>query len=467
VEEGGNLLLVGDHTNFERGTTVLNDITRSMGFVLRPDLLFSFGPAPYEQHVAPAPAAHPAVKYEPTDFAVSCSIAPGLSLGRAAIQSSGLWSMGPEYHFENFHPVPQHCPQMRAGAFIQLWDTHYGRGRVLAFTDSTIFSNFALPQPGKAELMLGMVEYLNHSRAWPLWPVFYLLAAVAAAAAVWLARGSNLPLGAVLAAALLGWTLGSEGVAAWHARSMPRPPRVRPLKQVVVDRGLSHVPLVKGAFPQGGEQGYGLMEMWLPRLGYFTTRGSGPSAFTGDVLVIINPSEPVTDDYRTRIERFVAGGGRLLVLDTPENTRSTANAVLWPFPLRFERGQPWQGVLTISGGWPGLRVEQAWEVSGGETLARFGERPVAAIAPHGRGRVMAIGFGSTFNDPRMGEMWMLEPTAEVRTRYEVLDALVRRLVEERPIAAPANAPPGPAAELPALPEPKSELPEPGAGLLEP
>src|SRR6185295_6446537 len=52
---------------------------------------------------------------------------------------------------------------MRYGAFVQLWSTRRGGGRVLGFTDSTIFSNFCTFEPGKAELMLGMLEWLNHT----------------------------------------------------------------------------------------------------------------------------------------------------------------------------------------------------------------------------------------------------------------------------------------------------------------
>ena len=50
---------------------------------------------------------------------------------------------------------------MRYGAFNQLWATRHGSGRVLAWTDSTIFSNFSAFEPGKTELMLGMLEWLN------------------------------------------------------------------------------------------------------------------------------------------------------------------------------------------------------------------------------------------------------------------------------------------------------------------
>ncbi len=116
IQQGGGLLLVGDHTNFERSATTMNDITRRMGFIFRDDLLFGFNESPYDELYVPSTLPHPAVQHiPPMDFAVSCSIDPGHSHGRAVVVNTGLWSMGPEYHHDNFHPIPQHCPEMRYG----------------------------------------------------------------------------------------------------------------------------------------------------------------------------------------------------------------------------------------------------------------------------------------------------------------------------------------------------------------
>ena len=46
VQQGGGLLLIGDHTNYEGSATTMNDITRPMGFIFRDDLLFGFSDRP-------------------------------------------------------------------------------------------------------------------------------------------------------------------------------------------------------------------------------------------------------------------------------------------------------------------------------------------------------------------------------------------------------------------------------------
>lgn len=429
VEQGGSLLLIGDHTNYMGGSTFMNDITRHFGFTFRHDLLFGTGASPYDQRYVPPRVPHPAVQHlPPTDFAVSCSIDPGRSRGRAAIRASGLWSLPSDYHVSNFHPVPQHRPEMRYGSFIQAWATRHGDGRVLAFTDSTIFSNFCVHQPGKAELMLGMVEWLNHRGTLDpgIWlGLGALILGVAGLAIAWDVRDGWL---LVSASSLCGWAMAGMGVMYAHRHAMPSPEPVRPMTRVVIDRTVSEVPLCKGAYTQGGGDGYGMLEQSIPRLGCYTVRARDQEAFSGKLLVVICPNESVRPAFRERLIRYVAGGGNLLVIDSPKNRRSTANSLLWPFGLSVMHGQPWQGQLSLGEGSAPLRVELACEVAGGEPVGRLGPRPVAATARHGQGRVMAVGFGPLWNDASMGASWMVEPDAETRARYEAMYRLVGSLL---------------------------------------
>ena len=151
LRAGGGLLLIGDHTNLDRSSAYMNDITRSFGFTFRDDLLFGSESSPFEEHHETPHAPHPAAQHLPWfDFAVSCSIDPGWSQGRPVVVETGLWSMTSDYHMSNYHPYPQHCPEMRYGAFIEAWAVRCGQGRAIAFGDSTIFSNFCLFQPGKS-----------------------------------------------------------------------------------------------------------------------------------------------------------------------------------------------------------------------------------------------------------------------------------------------------------------------------
>lgn len=436
VQRGGGLLLMGEHTNLDRGGTYLNDIARRFGFLFRYDLLFGAESAYEESYTPPALAPHPIVQHVPAlDFAVSCSIDPGFSRGRAVIENTGLWSAPAEYHVGNFFPPPHHRPDMRGGAFIQLWTTRDGRGRVAAFTDSTQFSNFSTFEPGKMELLLGMLQWLNYRNllgdvreyllALGLIPAVVALVMMRRRRATWLI---------LLAAMLGGFSLGASGVAAFHRWAMPPVQPKHGFVQVTIDRTVSDAPLAHGGFVPLDGEGYALFELWIPRLGYVTSRREGSAAFNGDVLAVICPRRPVSDKFRRQLERYVDQGGKLLLIDTPENTDSTANRLLEPFGLSIDRQQTAQGKLTL--GDRSLSVERSCAVRGGNAIARLADQPVAAVARHGQGSVLAIGFGSLFNDRKMGGNWTLEPDPPTRDRYDALFAILRHLAEGKPLTGP-------------------------------
>jgi len=438
VRRGGGLLLIGDHTNVFNSTAYLNDLARRFGFALRDDLLFYVG-NPYEQPHRPARVPHPAVQHvQKMDYAVSCSVDPGRSDGRAALVATGLWSLPAQYEHENYHPPAEYRSTMRTGPFVQLWAAPAERGRVLAFTDSTIFSNFSLFQPGKAELALGMLDWLNRRSPLddaPTWRMVMIPLGLAGAAilafGLWTARRDR-PAALLVASALLGMTAAAAGATAWARAAMPPLAPQRDAIDVVIDRTLSDVPLSKGAYIQGDGLGFGLLEQWIPRIGCFTSRRSGTDVFAGDALVVIEPSGPVDETYRQRLVEYVAQGGRLLVLDSPDNDRSTANSLLWSFGLSVGLAAPVRGEVVLADRPERLADTLAWPVSGGTPLARIGDAPVVAQARLGRGRVTVIGFSTAFDDARMGYSWQPQPDAALRARYKILYAFLHAALDPQP-----------------------------------
>ena len=345
VEAGGGLLLIGDHTNLERSAAHMNDITRAFGFTFRDDVLYSNQPSPDQEHYRAAMAPHAAIEHVPEfDFAVSCSIDPGVSQGRPVISSAGLWSMAGDYHYSNYMPYAQHMPDMRFGSFIQAWSTHGGRGRVIAWGDSTIFSTFCLYQPGKAQVLLNLVEWLNHQGGTGPWWLWTLLGLGAIVNGLWLVRHDGSAWLVLVAATACGWTLSSTASAALLARAMPLPSPLedRGLPQVVIDRTISQAPLAKG--PDNDDRtggGFGLLEQSISRLGYTTARAEGDDVFQGDAVVMIYPSRAITEAFRKRLIDYVSTGGRLLVIDSGLNDLpSTSNQILRPFGLLLDYRVP-------------------------------------------------------------------------------------------------------------------------------
>jgi len=429
VRDGGGLLLVGEHTNFSQTGVHLNDIAHRFGLRFRYDCVFDIDGV-FSQHYTLPLAPHAIVQnMPPLDLAVSCSIDPGFSMGRAAIRATGLRSLPADYHASNFYPQVEDRADARYGAFTQLWTTRRGSGRVAAFGDSTIFSNFSTFEPGKAELMLGMLEWLNHLNVRAdVRPLLLVLGLLLTGVALVLGRrwsGSRLVL---LSGALLGWSLGIVTVQAGHQWAYPLPKPVRPFTHVVIDSTVCDVPLSKSGFIAGEPTGFGIFERWILRLGCFTSRRQGNDVFTGNLIVFMHPNRPVSQAFRAALSRYVAGGGKVLVLDSPANTQSTANSLLYPFGLSVDRATPVKGAMATPAGWPAVAVDSACQVKGGTALIRLGDTPVAATATHGEGTVMVIGFASRFTDRQMGVTGDIIPDAQLRDVYELQFALLRSIL---------------------------------------
>ncbi|NQU20385.1 MAG: hypothetical protein HQ567_03815 [Candidatus Nealsonbacteria bacterium] len=455
VERGGGLLLIGEHTNVDPNrfelhddagsdpvaaatlgsSAYLNTISRKFGFIFRDDCLFGLDSV-FEQHWTPPVIPHPIVQQmPPMDFATSCSIDPGNSPGRAVITDTGLKNLTADYHVSNFYPPADDRADMRYGAFVQLWATRYGKGRVLAFTDSTIFSNFSTFTPGKPELMLGMIEWLNHrdncfDPRWPLAvPALMLLVAGLLAARGW--QGAPLVL---IAASLLAFSTTATGVQIVHRRAMPPPEPMsgKEMVEVVMDREVSSGKLPATGFISGKEDEFGIFERWILRLGYFTSRQQGTDVFDKDLVVFLYPNRKVPDAFRDALVQYVAAGGKVLVIDSAENEKeekkSTANDLLEPFQLSVEYSAPRRGQLSDTDGMPAVWVEHACEVRGGRPLAKVDGKPVAATRRHGKGEVTVVGFGSRFSDANFGYTGDVIPTAEQRELFELEFSLLRKII---------------------------------------
>ncbi len=441
VKQGGGLLLVGEHTNVFNTGTHINEIAAVFGFSFRYDCLFGIDSV-FEELYHPPFVPHPIIQQmPPLDFAVSCSVAPGRSLGQAVIRSTGLKNLPADYHASNFYPQVQDLAEMRYGAFIQLWAKRYRAGRVAAFTDSTIFSNFAAFEPGKAELMLGMLEWLNHRNSWlDLRPFLICLGLMLSAAGLIFAKQWRGAWAIVLSAGMLGWVTSAVSVQAIHHHSMSLPKENRPMVQVIIDRTICNGPLPKSGFISGQKDGFGIFERWILRLGYFTSRKQNADAFTGTILVFLHPNQTVSDRFREYLVQYVTSGGKVLILDSPENYGSTANSLLYPFGLTVNRSRQLHGLLKAqpdttlqsseapslrSTSWPVITIGSSCQIDGGKPIMWIDSSPIAASIQHGKGTVTVIGFGSQFTDANMGVTGDVVPNENLRRVFELQFQLLK------------------------------------------
>jgi len=492
VERGGGLMLVGEHTNVFQTGVSLNDIAEKYGFRFRYDCLFGPDATPFDQLHPPALVPHPiAQRMPPMDFAISCSIEPKLGSGRTVIRGRRLKSLPAYYHASNFYPAVEDLPYMRYGSFVQLWATRHGKGRVVAYADSTILSTFSLFEPGKAEMTLGMIEWLNHRDTLfdPRW-LLAVIGVVLLAAGIVFARGRGDAWVILLAAGTLGWAGAAAGVRLVHDKSMPAPVlrEGQAFVNVIMDRTVCDAALSKSGFVGGRKGAFVLFERWILRRpyitvlegdkerkvlreGYFTSRRKDAEAFTGDLLVFLYPHKPPDKDFLARLVRYVEDGGRVLVIDSPENApevpdwvlslhglggisdaddfvttlgldgNSTANALLEPFGMSVTRPAGIAGKLETPAGWPSVPVIASCVVNGGRPLARLKGHTVAATKKYGKGSVTVIGFGQRFTDPKMGASGDVEPDDRLRKVYDLEFKLIPAIVADRlPVLGPSVPP---------------------------
>jgi hypothetical protein len=380
---------------------------------------------------------------------------------------------------------------MRCGAFVQLWTMRYGRGRIAAFTDSTIFSNFSAFEPGKKELWMGMIEWLNH-RSPPLdfrWPLAALGAALLSAG-LWLARRVEGAWLVLLTSGLLAWSGSVVAIDYHHRISMPEPrPQANKPRMVTVtlDQTVSRPELPKGGFISGTQSpmGLGIFERWILRLGYFLVRRD-QDVFQGDLVVFGRPEGEITDSFREGLLRYVANGGKALVIDWPDpeaaaesdappapspeaperprqSGNSTANDLLKPFGLRVQHDKAVIGPLTNFEGWPTLPVfprsdatlPRSAVVAGGQPFAWVNGQPVGATVSYGNqgGTVTVVGYGWRFGDAQMGMTGDFDPNEEeiearveaktledLRNVYEWEYGMLRAIIEGKPLGQ-AKTPP--------------------------
>jgi hypothetical protein len=464
VERGGGLLLIGEHTDVFGTGRHLNSVAREFGFSFRHDCLFGIDHQPgaqqtnrdgfeprdepkrrgvFDQHFNPPHTPHPIVQHmPPLDFATSGSIDPRDSSGRAAIRSKGLWSLPADYHADNYYPQVVWRPDMRYGAFVQLWTTRHGDGRVAAFADSTIFSNFSAFQPGKSELMLGMIEWLNHrdSIGDPRL-VLFTLAGVFAIGAVWLSLGWPGSWIAMLAVAVGTFWASSFLVRTLHSHQMPLPTTdEKKITRVYFDSDVSDGRLPDGSFIDGKRDGFGVFERWILRLGYFLKRPHhGESFAPADLLVITYSRTPPSAKYLERLAEYVDAGGKLLVIESAENRAadtsesadgtSAVNTLLEPFGLEIDEESSVTGTLTSESLKSSVPVDKAVTISGGDPFATIAGKTVGAWTSFGDGAVYVVGFGTRFNDFNMGVTGDTVPDAEMRKVYDLEYDLMRWIVE--------------------------------------
>jgi hypothetical protein len=340
VHNGGGLFLIGDHTNVFGTSTNLNPVAQRFGMRFNYDSTYELTRQALSYYRPPALLAHPAtVNLEEFLFATSCTMDSPL-FGENVIAGNALRAAMLDYSQRSFFPSDKER-RYDFGFFMQMAGAKVGNGRVLGFTDSTVWSNFFMFVPGKPELFLGALDWLNRTNRWSfLNSAFSIVGLLAAILAITSLRDlSRLGGGAGV---LFGLVLGVVvSLALFDSMKLEAYPPVQPREEITTiafDRDPSvHEMPVYGMVRNPRASIY-TFYVWTQRLGLVPVLHSTLSEAleNSKVAVVANPGRRLTVEELDDVASFCKDGGNLLLITDMRNRRSTANDLLGIFRMAVE-----------------------------------------------------------------------------------------------------------------------------------
>jgi len=436
VRNGGGLFLIGDHTNVFGTSTYINPVAEQFGLRFNYDVTYDLETGELSIYKPPELLPHPVVQYLPKFlFATSCTLEAPWSAEEVII-GYGLKALDLDYSQKHFFPKHHHSSNMDFGLFLQAAARKYGKGRVLAFTDSTVFSNFWIFIPGKPELLLGSINWLNRRNYLPdninyilLIPALVLLGITS----LLILKKRRLGKGVfiTLCSAFLSLPLAIHSFHIINSNKYPLPQPHTKFTKVCFELEHSDFFLPILGLVKIPEKSYHTFYVWTQRLGYvpMAMPKLRDALKNGDIVIIINPDKPFTDIERKQILSYVDGGGRVILMDGSLNKNSTANQILRVFDMKI--GMKTSGISSFydPSGRKILNTQQSATVEGGEPVL-FAENkgPILSLKRKGQGLIVVMADSMLFSDKMLGSTGVV-PTPEQLKLYELEFWMLEDLVE--------------------------------------
>ena len=429
VEKGGGLFLIGDHTNVFGMSYYLNPVAKRFGLFFHYDSTYDLDSGKLTYYEKPLLFPHPAVMHVPYFlFATSCTLGAPFD-GEDIMTGYGLRSRLLSYSGRAFFE-DKPLQDYEFGLFLQAEGVKKGKGRVVAFSDSTCFSNFYMFIPGKPELVLGITEWLNReNRFGDLWyPLLLLMIGCGITGWFWADKNGDRSLIfgglAVLPGTLLGFIFFS-----WLTEAIYPPPEPHtPFKTIFFEREYSDFSLPLKELAEHDPKNYHTFYVWTQRLD-FTPKLEEKIADCFEkkdgFLILINPATPFSEEVIKQAVSFVEGGGKLLILDAPQNQGMTSQPLLASFGMGMARRVISKAELIDRAGLPiGLTV-MSGTVEGGEPCLRTRDnQTVFAVKRFGKGRIGVMADSHMFSNQVMGGTQMT-PTQKQLDIYKVMFYVLR------------------------------------------
>lgn len=433
VKNGGGLYLIGDHTNVFGTTINLNPLAERFGYWFNYDATYDLIDSDLHFHKQNRLFVHPSIKHMPYFlFATSCSMEAPFFAEDTMI-ASNLKTMYLDYARGGYFPEKNKVLNYTFGLFLQSSGVKYGKGRVMAFSDSTCFSNFYMHIPGKPEYALGVVDWLNRANK------YNTLIKIVSIAVMILSGGFIIYYFLITRQKISSAGKNSTKemvysfnglVNAWPSKS------VRGLlfggllgvcSSVLLFNSLNddqyqlpeeHTPMIKIGFEEkfcnfhipslrllhNPVIDFQTFYVWTQRLNYYPSLFSlDQSLDEFDMVVMVHPREYFSDENLKKIDDYVSNGGKLLLIDYPKGLQSTANQVMKRFGMEIDYKQHLEKVTIYDNNKKAGTIKSFSPVTGGTPLLETGDKKsFISMQKHGQGLVAAMACSTSFTNEEMG-----------------------------------------------------------------
>lgn len=332
VRDGGSLFVHSDHTDLFGISSHLNPIVQKAGVRFRlDDQANYFGlPSRWNRYYRSYHSSIADVRS--FQFLTSCTIELSNIFAEPVLCSKSIFSEDARYFRPGFFGDMHYGPADRPGEHVQAAIVPYGMGRIAAFSDSTVFSNFAISESGYSRYAIGTMEYLMH-RPSNYKPVICITAMVLGLLVIGVAFAClHLGVPVFLEAVChltLGFAIGLQVYTFLPPNSSPERIGESPMAKIVL--GDVYVSNALDPVPHESElKEFSAFTSAFMRAGFIVelSYDEVPSLDGSDTLVVINPIQRFSSKSISKIREFLLGGGCVVVVDTLANTKSTSAQLL-------------------------------------------------------------------------------------------------------------------------------------------
>jgi len=413
VENGGGLFLIGDHTNFAGTGTNLNQISKQFGIEFGFDAVNTMNGTLYYYKRGLLP--HPVVKYMPNlDFMTGCSLKAPLE-GEPVILGFGLRADPGEFASVGFFREtrtndPAQVTDTVWGLINQAVAAKYGKGRVVAFSDSTIISNFRIFFGGSANFVIGAMEYLNRKNFFENEKqILFLLGLIIACLAAYLLgriTWKDRKFAALLAVLAIGALSVSGAVLIFSTKGESTIPSEFYLHSHTVSFDGEHSDTITS---HGGANGqYETFFVWTQRINLTPSIEDrmDDAMAKGRALVVIDPVKPLSQEGLDAIHNYIKEGNCVLLMVSSEGPWSNIIRRFGMQTYQIDAPDNTTNTSLMNDSWEkkgGLPISP-WglAIKGGGSLLAIDDRVVLAEVSYGKGKFLLFTDSQVFKDGFFG-----------------------------------------------------------------